>query len=207
MQILKNLFQVGGDLNGITFDIPGALWNDGNSYILKTPNGLIMFDCGCGNTIDQIFKNMEYWEMSPKDIKYCLLTHPHFDHAGGAHILKERGVELIAIEETANAISEGDERCCGYLYHKKFQPCKVDQVVKDGETLHLLDMEFKVMHFPGHSMGCTAFGLNMNKNVSWSAVISLALYWVVTLDGMGQLTSIKQLIRIRLCDLQKLKWI
>jgi glyoxylase-like metal-dependent hydrolase (beta-lactamase superfamily II) len=158
MQVLKNLFQVGGDLNGITFDIPGALWNDGNSYILKTPKGLIMFDCGCGGTIDQIFKNMEYWGMSPKDIKYCLLTHPHFDHAGGAHILKERDVELIAIEETANAVSEGDERCCGYLYHKKFEPCKVDQVVKDGEILHLLDMELKVMHFPGHSMGCTAFG-------------------------------------------------
>lgn len=160
MQILKDLFQVGGDLNGITFDIPGALWNDGNTYVLKTPKGLIMFDCGCGDTIDQIFKNMEYWGMSPKDIKYCLLTHPHFDHTGGAHILKEEGVELIALEETADAISKGDERCCGYLYHKKFKPCNVNQIVKDGETLHLLDMEFKVMHFPGHSMGCTAFGFH-----------------------------------------------
>ena len=44
MQILKNLYQVGGDLNGITFDEKGALWNDGNSYVLKTSEGLIMFD-------------------------------------------------------------------------------------------------------------------------------------------------------------------
>ncbi|MBT6006288.1 MAG: hypothetical protein HOG79_11250, partial [Prolixibacteraceae bacterium] len=48
MQILKNLYQVGGDLNGVTFDEKGALWNDGNSYILQTQDGLIMFDCGCG---------------------------------------------------------------------------------------------------------------------------------------------------------------
>ena len=44
MQILKGLYQVGGDINGLTFDQPGALWNDGNSYILKTAEGLIMFD-------------------------------------------------------------------------------------------------------------------------------------------------------------------
>lgn len=157
MQILKNLFQVGGDLNGITFDEKGALWNDGNSYVLKTPEGLIMFDCGCGDTIDQIFSNMEYWGLSIDDVKYCLLTHPHYDHAGGAHFLKKRGIKLIAIQETAEAISAGDERCCGYLYHKKFTPVKVDQIVSDGEILDILGVFLEVGHFPGHSMGCTAF--------------------------------------------------
>ena len=166
MQILKNLYQVGGDLNGITFDLLGALWNDGNSYILKTSEGLIMFDCGCGDTLDQIFKNMEYWGLSPKEIKYCLFTHPHLDHAGGAHILKKQGVKLIAIEETADAISKGDERCCGYLYHKKFITCEMDQVVQDGDEINIMGVQFKVMHFPGHSMGCTAFGFrHEEKNI------------------------------------------
>lgn len=157
MQILKNLYQVGGDLNGITFDLQGALWNDGNSYILKTPEGLIMFDCGCGDTMEQIFANMDYWGISPDEIKYCLLTHPHFDHAGGAHLLKKRGVKLIAIHETADAVASGDERCCGYLYHKKFHPVEVDQIVSDGDQLQLLGIKIQVSHFPGHSMGCTAF--------------------------------------------------
>src|SRR5690625_684766 len=101
MQILKNLYQIGGDLNGFTFDEPGALWNDGNSFLLKTDEGLIMFDCGCGDTMDQIFRHIEYWDMSPDDIRYCILTHPHYDHAGGAHLLKERGIPLISIRETA----------------------------------------------------------------------------------------------------------
>ncbi|MDQ6476953.1 MBL fold metallo-hydrolase [Dyadobacter sp. LHD-138] len=157
MQILKNIFQVGGDLNGVTFDQPGALWNDGNSYVIKTEQGLIMVDCGCGNTIDQIFDNMRYWHLSPDDIKVCLLTHAHYDHAGGGHILKEKGVKFIAIGETADAVSTGDERCCGYLYHKIFTPFTVDQTISDGEKINVLGIEFTIMHLPGHSMGCTAY--------------------------------------------------
>lgn len=157
MQILKNLFQVGGDLNGITFDLQGALWNDGNTYVLKMPDGLILFDCGCGDTLDQIFRNMEYWDLSPDDIKYCILTHPHFDHAGGGHLLKKRGVKFISILETARSVEAGDERCCGYLYHKTFTPFQVDQVAEDGENLNVLGLDIRVIHVPGHSMGCTAY--------------------------------------------------
>ncbi len=157
MQILHNLFQVSGDLNGITFDEKGALWNDANSYLLRTPDGLILFDCGCGDTMDQLFANMNYWGLRVQDVKHCLLTHPHHDHAGGAHILKQYGVELIACQETAEAVAAGDERCGGYLYHKAFHPVEVDTVVRDGETLNLLGVEITVGHYPGHSMGCTAY--------------------------------------------------
>ena len=166
MQILKNLYQTGGDLNGLTFDLQGALWNDGNSYALKTETGIILFDCGCGDTLDQIFSNMRYWDLDPDDIQYCLLTHPHFDHAGAAHLLKKQGVHLIAIKETADAVSTGDERCAGYLYHKTFIPVEVDTIVSNGEIINLLGIEIEVGHYPGHSMGCTAFSFrHENKNI------------------------------------------
>jgi metallo-beta-lactamase class B len=166
MQVLKGLYQVGGDLNGVTFDLQGALWNDGNSYILKTPEGLLMFDCGCGDTMDQIYRNMEYWDLSPADIKYCILTHSHFDHAGGAHLLKKRGVKLLASKEAADSVAAGDERCCGYLYHKIFTPVEVDQIVTDGERLTIMGVDIEVIHLPGHSMGCTAFAFTLdNKKV------------------------------------------
>ena len=160
MQVLKNLFQVGGDLNGITFDGKDAGYNDGNTYIIKTDNGLIMFDTGCGDTMEQIFDNMKYWSLDPNDIKYCLLTHPHFDHAGGGHILKERGVKFISIAETADAVAKGDERTCPYLYHKIFTPFQVDMIVSDNDKFNLLGIEFEAMHMPGHSMGCTAYFFN-----------------------------------------------
>ncbi|MCC5928829.1 MAG: MBL fold metallo-hydrolase [Cyclobacteriaceae bacterium] len=160
MQVLNNIFQVGGDINGLTFDEPGALWNDGNSYVIQTDQGLIMIDCGCGDTMEQIFDNMLYWGLDPEDLHYCVLTHPHFDHAAGGHLLKKRGVLFVSIAETADAVSTGDERCCGYLYHKKFVPFTVDRIVKDGERFELCGITFTAMHLPGHSMGCTAYFLN-----------------------------------------------
>ncbi len=169
MQLLKKIYQVGGDINGITFDEPGAIWNDANSYIIQTEEGLLMVDCGCGDTMEQVFENMRYWGLSPEDIRYLILTHPHFDHAGGAHLLKKKGVQLVAIRETAEAVAAGDERCCGYLYHKTFHPVTVDRLVADGDLLSLLGVEFTVMHLPGHSMGCTAFFLEWDgKKVVFS---------------------------------------
>ncbi len=172
MQILKNLYQVGGDLNGVTFDLQGALWNDANSYVLKTNDGLIMFDCGCGDTMEQISDNMKYWDLSPDDIKYCILTHAHYDHTGGGHILKKRGVKFVAIKETAESVQSGDERCAGYLYHKKFKPFVVDRIVVDGEELNVLGVKFKVGYYPGHTMGCTAYSfVHENKKITVSGDI------------------------------------
>lgn len=157
MQILNGLYQVGGDLNGITYDQPGAMWNDGNTYTLKTNDGLILFDCGCGDTLEQIFGNMRYWGLDPKDIKFCLFTHPHLDHAGAGHIIKEMDIYTIAINETADAVATGDDRCCGYLYHKTFSPFEVDRRIVDKEKFTILNLEIEAMHLPGHSMGCTAY--------------------------------------------------
>lgn len=157
MQILKEIYQVGGDLNGITFDGVDAGYNDCNTYIISRPDGLIIFDTGCGDTMDQIFDNIRYWGFDPSDIKYCFLTHPHFDHAGGGHLLKEKGVQFISIAETADAVSKADDRTCPYLYHKNFTPFEVDTILEDGEKINILGIDFEVMHLPGHSMGCTAY--------------------------------------------------
>ncbi|MCA9733023.1 MAG: MBL fold metallo-hydrolase [Deferribacteres bacterium] len=157
MQILKNLYQVGGDLNGITWDGVDIGYNDCNTYVLKRPDGLIMFDCGCGDTLQQIFANMRYWGLDPADIRYCILTHAHLDHSGAGHLLKKQGVRFISSNETADAVGEGDERCCTYLYHKEFTPFIIDRTITDGEKISLLDMELKVLLLPGHTMGCTAW--------------------------------------------------
>jgi len=157
MQVLRQLYQVGGDLNGVTWDGVDAGYNDCNTYVLETFEGLILFDCGCGDTLDQVFANMSYWGLAPDRITHCFLTHPHHDHAGGGHLLKKRGVQFVATRETAEAVASGDARCCGYLYHKQFTPFQADHVVSDGETLNVQGVDIQAMHLPGHSRGCTAY--------------------------------------------------
>lgn len=157
MQLLKGLYQVGGDMNGITWAGVDAGFEDGNSFILDTGEGLILFDCGCGDTFPQILDNLRYWDLAPESIKACLITHPHFDHAGGAYLVKERGIPIYAHEYTAASMAAGDERCCGYLYHKSFTPCTVDETLQDAQRLRLLGVDIEVLHLPGHTLGCTAF--------------------------------------------------
>jgi glyoxylase-like metal-dependent hydrolase (beta-lactamase superfamily II) len=157
MQILRDLYQVGGDMNGITWDGVDAGYNDGNTYVLQRPDGLILFDCGCGDTLDQIEANMRYWQLDIDQVTHCILTHAHYDHAGAGHLLKARGIEFIATAETAAAVAAADNRCCGYLYHKEFTPFEVDRIVADSDSIEVLGATFEVMHLPGHSQGCTAY--------------------------------------------------
>lgn len=157
MQILRHLFQVSGDLNGLTWDGVDAGYNDCNVYILQRPQGLILFDCGCGDTFDQLLANMRYWGLDPDRITHCFLTHSHHDHAGGGHILKRRGVHMVAVAETADAVAAADMRCCGFAYHKPFTPFSVDLVVSDGDTFDIHDTAIQVLHLPGHTRGCTCY--------------------------------------------------
>src|SRR5690606_36582425 len=143
-------------------DVPGAMWNDCNSYVLRLDGGLVLFDSGCGDTMDQLLDNIRYWGMDPNDIAYCFLTHAHYDHAGGGHILKERGVQLMAGPETADAVRTGDHRCYGYLYHKRFVPFEVDTVLQDGESLTVLGLTIQARAMPGHSRGCTVYSFELD---------------------------------------------
>lgn len=162
MQLLHDIYQVSGDLVGLTQDIPGAMWNDCNSYVVRLEGGLLLFDCGCGNTMDQLFDNIRYWGMDPADIKYCFLTHAHYDHAGGGHILKNQEVHFVAGQETADAVRTGDKRCCGYLYHKTFYPFEIDTTLDEGQNISVLGLEIEARLMPGHSMGCTIYSFLWN---------------------------------------------
>ncbi len=157
MQIFNNLFQVGGSLNGLSWDGGYKSYGDCNTYILKTEKGCVMFDCGNGETWEQLVKNMRYWGIDPESIKACMLTHAHLDHSGAAHILRKNGVQLYAGKNTAEALQAGDERCAGYLYHKQFTPVRVTNAFDEGAVLHTCGIKIKTMHCPGHTMGCTAY--------------------------------------------------
>lgn len=159
MQILKQLFQFGGDLAGLTHTADSGGFHDCNSYVIQTKNEIVMFDCGCGETFDQIMANMRYWGLDPDKLSTCFITHAHWDHTGAAHILKERGIRLIAHAETARSMQAGDERCAGYLYHKEYMPCEVDTVVDDQQVIKVGNLKVQALYFPGHTMGCTAFAL------------------------------------------------
>jgi glyoxylase-like metal-dependent hydrolase (beta-lactamase superfamily II) len=65
-----------------------------------------------------------------RPVEQIIVTHEHFDHAGGMKETKSRFNARV------------------YAY-KKFDG--VDEVLRDGQVLRIGDRDFEVMHMPGHS--------------------------------------------------------
>ena len=163
MQLLPDLFQVGGSLSGLTEGQVMGPFDDCSIYVVDLKGELVMIDCGNGVSWPQVEQNLRDWNLDPKDISTCIFTHAHYDHAGAAHILKKRGVTLISHPAAAEAMASGDERCCGFLYHKKFIPVMVDRLVEDAEVFTVGSLQFQAIHLPGHTMGCTAYMITWDK--------------------------------------------
>ncbi|NOX45120.1 MAG: MBL fold metallo-hydrolase [Caldiserica bacterium] len=80
-------------------------------------------------------------------LKYVLLTHGHFDHAGAAAEVRRRfGGELLyhrAEREVFFAFGNAPPEADGYL--------------EDGQEIRLGDETLSVRHLPGHSPGSVVF--------------------------------------------------
>lgn len=164
MQLLPGLYQVGSSLSGLTSDQVAGPFDDCNVYALDLVSEIVLIDCGNGDSWPEIERNMRMWSLDSSRISTVLLTHPHYDHANAAHLLKARNVQIIAHSYTADALRTGDERCCGFLYHRSFVPVEPDCMVEDGDTLTFGTITVQCLHLPGHTLGCTAFLVSWNDN-------------------------------------------
>lgn len=157
MQIIKNIYKVGGSLEGLTWNGCYGSYTDSNVFVLKTSEGLILFDCGTSELFNQVISNMEYWGLNIEDVRACFITHSHIDHAGACHKLAELGIKIYAHSDAAEAIALGDDRCCGYLYHKVFHPTTSVIPLEDGDVVEICGIRIDCKNYPGHSMGCMVY--------------------------------------------------
>lgn len=160
MQIIPGIYLVGSQDCYLTYTemfAPVNPWVDSNVFAVDLAERIILFDCGNGFSLDQICENMRCWDLNPERITHCFLTHPHFDHAAAAYLLRERGVKICAHKLCADAVESGDERTIGYFYHKPFHPCLVDIRFDDEDQFELDGFRMDIVHTPGHADGSVVY--------------------------------------------------
>ncbi len=88
------------------------------------------------------------------DVKYIVLTHAHFDHAGAVPELKEATGARIALHPAdKEAYSTVTEQAAFWGFQSDPMP-EPDIMLAEGDELSLGGITLRVLHTPGHSPGC-----------------------------------------------------
>lgn len=126
---------------------------DSNTYAIycsKSKNAIIV-DCGCD--VNEI---SEYITEHGLSVKYVILTHGHYDHAEYTeeYLRAFPNAVLVCHEDEKQVLCDPDGNLTSFFGIAKKYPLPT-LTVKDGDVIALSeDMEFKVIHAPGHTPGC-----------------------------------------------------
>jgi metallo-beta-lactamase class B len=92
----------------------------------------------------------------PRDVKYLLNSHAHFDHAGGlAELKRVSGAQLIVSKADSRAVTAGGP---------SLPAVTVDRMIDDNGTVQLGDTTLTAHLTPGHTPGCTTWTMTAAEN-------------------------------------------
>ncbi|MEM4310885.1 MAG: MBL fold metallo-hydrolase [Nitrososphaerales archaeon] len=131
-------------------------------YLIKGEK-IALIDAGPSTTASQVLKSLYERSISPKDIEYLIVTHPHLDHAGASSLLlKEMGKAKAIIYYTGlkhflnpEALINSAKLALGeaYNYMGGMEALNEDRIitVKDEEELSLGSLQLRFLFSPGHA--------------------------------------------------------
>lgn len=141
-----------------------------SGFLLAGEKGLVLIDTGYPSTTESFIRTLNSLGRSPDDLKIIILTHVHFDHVGGAGILRELTGAPVAVHRSeAGLLMKGTApfprgtrwkgkllRFAGRVFAPhlaNFPPLKADVLIDDEFDLSTYGIQGKVMHTPGHTLG------------------------------------------------------
>lgn len=158
-QIFDNLYYVGID------------WVA--AYVLETSSGLILIDSLYGQWVEPMIANIRSLGLDPNDIRYVLVTHGHFDHAGGAAEINRRFGATVVMAAEDWALAKEPAAIPAFAMELPAN----GQTAEDGDVIELGDTRVELFKTPGHTEGV----LSMRYPVKDGA----NTYTAVTLGGVG----------------------
>ena len=120
-----------------------------NCYIVINEEKKECFIVDPGASAKKLAEQMRKDELKPVAI---LLTHGHFDHAGGAEELaKEFDIKIYAHEAEKDTLAD-PQKNVSWMVHRE-ECYHADVFLKDEETIDIAGFKIRVLHTPGHTEG------------------------------------------------------
>ena len=122
-----------------------------NCYVVgseSTKQGMIV-DPGAepGNILNMV-------EELRLSIAWIVITHAHFDHVGALKAVKDAtGAKLAIHEAEIEGVRQAINQALGVMTGSVGKPAKPDRLLEDGDIIDIGDLQFTVLHTPGHSRG------------------------------------------------------
>jgi metallo-beta-lactamase class B len=124
-----------------------------SAYILKTDDGLILIDALYRDYPAHLLKSVKELGFDPKQIKYILCTHGHYDHCEGADTLKKVTGASIGMTAVDWDIAEWKVKNDYANVNTRLTRSANDFIIRDGDSLKLGSTTIKFYVTPGHTMG------------------------------------------------------
>jgi glyoxylase-like metal-dependent hydrolase (beta-lactamase superfamily II) len=134
-------------------------------YLVEAGTELAFIEVGTNSSTPRLMKTLEMRGWKPEDVRYCIVTHVHLDHAGGAGSLMQllpnatllvhpyaarHMIDPAKLEAGARAVYGDDvfDKIHGTLIPVAEQRL---QIMEDGDEVSLGDRQFRFMDTPGHA--------------------------------------------------------
>lgn len=153
------------------FRIFGPLYYVGDRqvcvHLLATSHGLLLIDSGFPHTIHMLTDSIFRLGFDPRDVRWILHTHGHFDHFGASNEFRSLyGCQLAISRVDAGLLREKPEAalldwCDVCTPAAKIPEFQIE--LEDGEDLVLGDLTVHCVLIPGHTPGAMAFFLDLRE--------------------------------------------
>ncbi len=161
------------------------------SYLLYNHDTVVMVDTGHKNTTRSLLTGLAEISKQPADVDLIILTHTHFDHAGGAKEIRElTGAPLAVHKEEAGFLKRGKTPfprgtrwkgklmvLIGRIFARgmsKYPPVTPDILIEEELDLSAYGIPGKVVHTPGHTSGSVSVLLETGEALVGDNVLGLS---------------------------------
>ncbi len=133
-----------------------------SSVLIATPHGLILIDGDLPQSVPQIIGNIRMLGYRIADVKWIVVSHAHYDHAGGvAALARLSGAQVGASPSAASVLRAGmvqdDDPQAGFGDEMRFPPVAHVREMVDGASISLGGVSLTAHATPGHTPGGTSW--------------------------------------------------